>query len=350
MSEINQNQKLGYIASLDGLRALSVIMVMFTHANFSLGKNGLVGVVAFFTLSGFLITTILLEEFQKNNKISLKAFYIRRTLRLFPALYMMLIAVAIYAWIYRSGLEQKQIFQDVIASALYVYNIAWAWGWCKVEILLYHMWSLGVEEQFYLLWPAVLILFLRFKKLRLLQILLPLFIIIVAGLKIMHSFPLIAGAIINESILIGCFGALLRWNKVLPYRSVTLIIGIVALLGLAVPGIAPIRHIPNNYYYIFSLFTIILILHMVDWQDSIISKLFSIPAVVFVGKISYSLYIWHLPVFRLFAYHSTLPPMVSFVGKFVVSFVLATASWMLVEKYTTAFGRRLSAKVISKQH
>ena len=142
---------IGYNASLDGLRAVAVILVLMVHANFRLGLNGQLGVSVFFALSGFLISTLLLEEFQKFGDISFKGFYIRRTMRLFPALYLLLLFVLGYTYFFRTGIEQKMIYQDLMASALYVYNIAWYWGWCTKEILLYHTWSLGVEEQFYLL-------------------------------------------------------------------------------------------------------------------------------------------------------------------------------------------------------
>lgn len=106
-------KNIGYVPALDGLRAIAVMLVLFTHANFFLGSNGFLGVDMFFVISGFLITTLLLEENNKKNKISLKAFYLRRTLRLFPALYFLCILVFFYAVFFKNGNEKTSIFQEV---------------------------------------------------------------------------------------------------------------------------------------------------------------------------------------------------------------------------------------------
>ena len=164
-----KKNNIGYVASLDGLRAVAVLLVMMLHANFKLGWSGGLGVSVFFALSGFLITTLLLEEYHSSGTISFKGFYIRRTMRLFPPLYLMLLMVLVYALLFRTGADQNLIVHDVISAAGYVYNICWAWGWGIKELLLYHTWSLGVEEQFYLIWPAVLYVFLRLNKLNILK-------------------------------------------------------------------------------------------------------------------------------------------------------------------------------------
>lgn len=343
MKKINPPQNLGYIASLDGLRAIAVLMVMLVHANFKFGLNGGLGVSVFFALSGFLITTLLLEEYKKNGTISFKGFYIRRTMRLFPPLYVMLLLVLVYACFFRTGLEQQNIFQDIISAGLYLYNIAWYWGWSVKEILLYHTWSLGVEEQFYLLWPFVLFFFIRKSNIKPLQVLLIVFILATAVLKSLNLFPYFFGSIIKESIFIGCATALLRWNGYLQKISTTT--AIFSIIIVLILGTMPLKL--NNYdlyFNVCSVLSSLIILHIVYQPKSLVSKVLSNNAMVFVGKISYSLYLWHLPVFRIFAYHSKLPPLVSFGGKFVVSFALAILSWYTVEKITTAYGRRVSKR------
>ena len=156
--------KIGYLPALDGLRAIAIILVMLTHANFQLGANGILGVDMFFALSGFLITTLLLEENESNTKISLAGFYVRRAFRLFPALYIMLFVIFCYALFFTSTVTEKIIiFSEIKAAGLYLYNISWNWGWATEGLLLAHTWSLAVEEQFYLLWPLIFIIVLKLK-------------------------------------------------------------------------------------------------------------------------------------------------------------------------------------------
>ena len=347
MNNIKTPKPLGYIASLDGLRAIAVLLVMLIHANFKLGVNGGVGVSVFFALSGFLITTLLLEEYNKNGVISFKGFYIRRTMRLFPPLYVMLGFVLIYAYFFRSGTDQQIIFQDIISSALYVYNIAWYWGWCAKEILLYHTWSLGVEEQFYLLWPLILYFFIRKNKIKILQVVLLLFILSTFILKTADHFPYLAGSIIKESIFLGCATALLRWTGL--FKSVSTFLSFLFLIIILTIGIMPYKFTSTEMVFNFcSILSCLIILHLAENRESIVSKILSNKSMVFIGKISYSLYLWHLPVFRVFAYHSTLPPLVSFVGKFILSFILAITSWYTIEKVTTAYGRSVSKKITER--
>jgi len=341
-----QKNNIGYVASLDGLRAVAVILVMMLHANFKLGWSGGLGVSVFFALSGFLITTLLLEEFSNSGTISFKGFYIRRTMRLFPPLYLMLLMVLAYALLFRSGTEQKLIVHDVMSSAAYVYNICWAWGWGIKELLLYHTWSLGVEEQFYLLWPAILYAFLKCKQLNLLKYLLAVFIALVWMLKSMHLFPGLASSIIKEAIFIGCLGALVRFTatkeNIINGFTATILLFIILVLG-----IAPLKFTTqyNTVFNLVSIFSILIILYLVESRNGLLNNLLSNRTIVFLGKISYSLYLWHLPVFRLFYYHSSLPPFISFAAKFIVSFILAIASWYLIEQRATALGRKWSKKV-----
>lgn len=341
-----KKNNIGYVASLDGLRAIAVLLVMMLHANFKLGWSGGLGVSVFFALSGFLITTLLLEEFSHSGTISFKGFYIRRTMRLFPPLYLMLLMVLAYALLFRVGMEQTFIVHDVISAAAYVYNICWAWGWGIKELLLYHTWSLGVEEQFYLLWPAVLYIFLKSKQLNLLKYLLAVFIVLVWMLKSMHLFPGLASSMLKEAIFIGCLGALIRFTAT-KEKTINGFMAIFLLLMILALGIAPLKFTStyNTVFNVVSIFSILIILYLVENKSGLLHQLLSHRYFVFIGKISYSLYLWHLPVFRLFYYHSTLPPLVSFTAKFLVSFILAIASWYLVEQKATALGRKWSKKV-----
>jgi peptidoglycan/LPS O-acetylase OafA/YrhL len=343
----NFPKKLGYVPSLDGLRALAVIMVMFLHAHFQLGVNGSIGVNMFFALSGFLITTLLLEENHVRNKISLKAFYIRRAFWLFPALYFMLSILLIYDLFFTIGAKQEVIFREIFASSIYMYNICWMWGF--KQLILGHTWSLGVEEQFYFIWPLLIIVFLRFFSTYKLQIGLLFFIPMIWFIKFTNQFPIV-NSLFYESLFIGCLFALLRWNCKLPNRIPHLITVFVLVL-LIIIGIFPVSGfdilIFGNGRGIVGILTMIVVIGLVEEPNSKISKLLSNSSIVFIGKISYALYLWHVPVFRWFFWHSTLSPIVSMILKFIVTFILAVLSLKLSEKKSTKVGQRLSKQLIT---
>ena len=156
---------MGYQPSLDGLRALSVGVVLLYHAGFSWMHGGFFGVEVFFVVSGFLITSLLLDESDRNGQVSFRQFWLRRARRLFPALYAVLLAVAVWAAIAGSAEQQSQVRRDIPWSVFYVNN----WGQILGNVpyfageppLLRHLWSLAVEEQWYLIWPLVFVALLR---------------------------------------------------------------------------------------------------------------------------------------------------------------------------------------------
>lgn len=151
-----------YVPGLDGLRALAVAVVVAYHLSLGWARGGLLGVAVFFTLSGYLITDILLGQWRKGGKIALADFWLRRARRLLPALFVMLATVTV--WIMTTDQAQVQSLRgNVIASALYVSNW-WYIGQHSSYFAQFappspldHLWSLAVEEQFYLLWPWLLL-------------------------------------------------------------------------------------------------------------------------------------------------------------------------------------------------
>ncbi len=152
-----------YMPGLDGLRAIAVLAVIAFHLGFGWAPGGLLGVGIFFTLSGYLITDILLSQLARRGHIALGRFWLARARRLLPALFAMLIVVV--AWVTAFGPAQPQQFRDaVLASALYVSN--WQLIFGDVSYFarfappgpLNHLWSLGIEEQFYLVWPFLLLI------------------------------------------------------------------------------------------------------------------------------------------------------------------------------------------------
>jgi peptidoglycan/LPS O-acetylase OafA/YrhL len=158
-----------YVAGLDGLRAIAVLAVIAYHLDFSWAKGGKLGVGVFFTLSGYLITDLLLDHWRRNGSLGLGNFWIRRARRLLPALFVMLATVSVFAAIFDAS-YLAQIREQVFAASLYISN----W-WTIVDhgsyfaqfappLPLDHLWSLAIEEQFYLVWPWLLWLGLRFVR------------------------------------------------------------------------------------------------------------------------------------------------------------------------------------------
>ena len=157
---------MGYLPGLDGIRALAVLAVLLYHADLGWIRGGFLGVDVFFVLSGFLITSLILEELDRSNRVDFKRFYLGRARRLLPALLLMLIVVgAVVAIWYRDA--AYQFARDALSSAFYVNN----WWYIATDLsyfeaigrppLLNHLWSLAVEEQFYLIWPLLAFLVYR---------------------------------------------------------------------------------------------------------------------------------------------------------------------------------------------
>ena len=148
---------------------MAVMAVLFYHANFPWALGGFLGVETFFVLSGFLITSLLLVEWQSTNQIDLKQFWLRRARRLFPAVWLLLLALPVLAVFFaRDALPRLK--EDIPAALIYITN----WVYIVREVpyfeafgrppLLQQLWSLAVEEQFYLLWPLILLFLLRISK------------------------------------------------------------------------------------------------------------------------------------------------------------------------------------------
>jgi peptidoglycan/LPS O-acetylase OafA/YrhL len=155
--------RLPYLPGLDGLRALAVIAVLLYHAELPWIPGGFLGVEIFFVISGYLITTLLLAEWRQRGRIDVKAFWLRRARRLLPALYLLLVVTLAYAVVFLPG-EVAGLRADAIAAFGYVTNWYLVLGHESYfeaigrPSLLKHLWSLAVEEQFYLLWPPLLAL------------------------------------------------------------------------------------------------------------------------------------------------------------------------------------------------
>lgn len=286
------------IPSLDGIRAVAIVLVISAHAAFrspGLFPRGITylallaytGVRMFFVLSGFLITGLLLNEFRKSGTLSLHRFYWRRTPRIFPAMYVFLAAVGLgyLAGFVRIGNENPLKF---FAAAAYVSDYIPLLGWP-----FHHTWSLSVEEQFYVVWPAVLLLSGVRKA-----AFFPVLLVLSAPIARLFSFSEFRFDTVSDSLAVGCLIAiyqrplkrlLLGWSRRFPLHALQ------ALPVLVLPIADPY----TRYHVIACLVGIPLlnvaigvamlgaIVHPPVWLNSI--------PVVWLGRISYSLYLWHLP-------------------------------------------------------
>ena len=163
--------RLPYLPGLDGMRALAVLAVMVYHANAVWLPGGFLGVEVFFVISGYLITLLLIGEHERSGTVSLRGFYTRRARRLLPALFTLLIGITIYTALFKRD-SLGQLRGDVLAALAYVSNWYQIWvgqGYTASGDFspLRHLWSLAVEEQFYLVWPLVMIGLIRLGRRRL---------------------------------------------------------------------------------------------------------------------------------------------------------------------------------------
>ena len=319
---------MGYIPSLDGLRALAVLAVILYHAHFSWIRGGFIGVEVFFVVSGFLITSLLLEESEDTGGISLRQFWIRRARRLLPALFTMLVVVSAWALLF-SKYKVGQLRHDFLAAVFYISN--W-WQIFSSDVpyfapsdppLLRHLWSLAVEEQWYLLWPIAFIALFKWGKNRakVAQALLVIAVFIMLFTAVAYSsgngdrinFLYLSTFTRSTGLLLGAAGACLwrPWRMAglaqrgrasaadLPERTLSLAalvsgsLLVLMALGLTVSG-APLY---RGGLILVSLSSLVLVACAVHPNAVGVQKFLGYAPLVEIGKRSYGLYLWHWPIF-----------------------------------------------------
>lgn len=292
--------------SLDGLRAISIALVLLNHVAGAryflpasvlapLGDLGNFGVRIFFVISGFLITSLLLAELAKTNRVSLKKFYIRRALRIFPAFYAFILALVI-AW--RVGWLPLRL-GDLIHAVTYTMNYRLTDTWS-----LRHLWSLSVEEQFYLLWPAVLLLV---KPRRAVWVIAA--VLIAVPVDRVLLFWLVPGyspyinmtfETVCDALATGCLLALLRpaLGRIRGYRAI--------LTSKAFPTLFAVALLANKLgthpraYYLAGIPAMNMIVAMsIDRDLSFpglpIGRILNSRPMELIGSLSYSIYLWQQP-------------------------------------------------------
>ena len=292
------------ILEIQGLRALAATLVLIFHAKFVSG--GFIGVDIFYVISGFLITGLLLKELEAKGKISLKAFYLRRSKRLLPASFLILFVTALFAWLVLPPISRGSIGRDLIATTFYISNYLFAWWQNDYQNLnatpspFIHYWSLAVEEQFYVFWPLFIIGLAKLKSARkfligflavtIVTFALGVWLTIVAPIWAFYSLPTRAWEL-SIGALIALLPALRRQNSLLA------ILGITALIGSAL-SFNDSTPFPGVYALLPVLGTAALLSSIGAWPQPL-KWLATNRVSVWLGKISYPLYLWHWPVLVL---------------------------------------------------
>ena len=331
-----------YRAEIDGLRALAVLPVILFHAGFESFSGGFVGVDVFFVISGYLITTIIISDLAEN-KFSIINFYERRTRRLLPALFFVMATCLPFAWLWLSPNDLKDFGQSLIAVSTFFSNILF---WLESGYFdtatelkpLLHTWSLAVEEQYYILFPAFLLLIWRLGIKWIVAIFSALFIV---SLGIAHwgalNSPSATFYLLHTRVwelLVGVFTALyLKHNSYLKLHSVNQVLSLLGF-GMVVYSIIAFDDstpFPSLYALIPTVGTGLLILSAVP--NTFIHKILGLKPFVKIGLISYSAYLWHQPILA-FARHRLTGEVADSLrlALCALSIALAWFTWRFVER------------------
>lgn len=316
--------------SLDGLRAVAAIMVVAFHTRISFMSKGHIGVDIFFVLSGFLITGLLLHEYEKTKTVNFWRFEWRRIKRLYPAMIVMLLTVWLLSPYFFSKYDR---YLEFVLSASYLAN--WARIFSSQPIVTQHTWSLAVEVQFYLIWPIILIGFKVIFNKRLIYALLVLFVLLVLWRAwLQYSGLNMRGRIYSSldgratSLVAGSIIAVFPWR---PSVKMANVIGPLAS-GILILYAANVIFIKNRYAYFPALtveLTSVALIMCLTVSKSHVSKILSLKPLPLIGLWSYSLYLWHYPIARLA--RASFPPMEAFLITLFLSLILAALSYYLIE-------------------
>ncbi len=337
-----------YRADIDGLRAIAVLAVVCFHANVVHVTGGFVGVDIFFVISGYLITQVIDAEMEQG-RFTFRGFYERRIRRIFPALFALALFCALAAAALFPPLRFAEFGQSLLAMTGFVSNIYFQrtnpvfgyFGDTSGAQLLLHTWTLALEEQFYLLFPVLLLLLNKFARpLRGVVVLLLLLVSFRSGVQDLHS-NLLADHVTAFYLLPGrawelLLGALLAMKIVPPMPNVVArsLVGAAGLAAViyAVATFDSYTPFPG-YNALYPCLGAVLLIYSGTGGRSPVKSLLSLPPLVFVGVISYSLYLWHWPLIVLARFFSAryFSGPEALAVPLVLSLVLAFLSFEFIE-------------------
>ena len=314
-------RRLPYQPALDGIRALAVAAVLAYHAGLPWASGGFLGVDAFFVLSGFLITSLLLVEYRAKGRIAFTAFWARRGRRLLPALFLMLIGVGVYAVVFAKPDELNRLRGDALTTIGYVAN--WRpifagdsyFEQFSVPSPLRHTWSLAIEEQWYAFWPLLLFVMLRFRR-GSLRVTLAVSLALAAGSALLMGLlfrPMHDPSRVfygtdtrAQSLLVGALLAMLLTQRG-PVRSVPgkVALEVGAVLCVVFLGFVWARAgddstlLYRGGFLVLGMAVAVVIAASVQPGVSVVGRVLSLPPLRGLGLISYGVYLWHWPVYLM---------------------------------------------------
>ena len=336
------------------MRGLAVLLVVVAHTQIEFLpprqaqgildaiNGGFFGVDIFFVLSGFLITALLLNERSKRGKVWFGGFYARRALRLLPALYTLLAAYFVYSVV--SGAPLAPVQQTSVAAIFYVNNWYSVFHPFSGAGDLGHIWSLSVEEQFYLVWPALLTLLIRPRRGRLVV---PAIGVLIATVMVRRALLWSAnGAVVwmlmyvrtdtrADSLLVGALAAVLWTRGLIPRRGIgacayASIAVMAVIMSLSRQGQSPFLYYGG--YTLFAAATAVAIIATVDGAWSV-NRFLECRPLRLLGRVSYGLYLWHLPVYLVVIRSTTgWAPLARFALAIGITAGCVAASWNFVER------------------
>jgi len=347
----------GFRPDVQGMRALAVGLVILSHAGFRTFSGGFIGVDVFFVISGFLITGLLLREADASGRVSLLGFYARRARRILPAAVVVLVATVLASLLVLPLVRVLEIATDSIWAVLFAANIRFAvvgtdyFAQGEPTSPVQHYWSLAVEEQFYLVWPLLLIaalLLARRRGRRPDQVLVPLagLVVVLMAVSVVWSLVATHGSPVTAyfSTLTRAWelgaGALcaiaLRWRPVRAPRAVLEAGGAGGLLLILAGALAFDAETPFPGYAaaVPVLGTVLLLASGAGPEPTAVGRLLAIRPARVLGDWSYSLYLWHWPVLRIAEDHQGVArlPLLDVAGVLVLVLVLSAATYHLVEE------------------
>jgi peptidoglycan/LPS O-acetylase OafA/YrhL len=382
---MNRQHSLRYLPGLDGLRAVAVLAVILYHANKSWVTGGFLGVEVFFVISGYLITMLLINESQENGKIDFRAFWMRRARRLLPALWTLLVGVTTYCAVFERD-TLGSLRGDVIAAVVYGFN--WFQIWVGTSyfsafgfVPLRHLWSLAVEEQFYLVWPVLIALVLKlFGRRPLLLGTLFFAASIAVSIYVARTFePGASGSVLEtpdhylalfghtvskvDFLFLGTLGrsgglligsALAFWWKPSMFhndhptseRHIVSAVGWLGVLGLGAmlftfhdvveggidggtSGYAPLF---QGGFLLVGLASIAIIAAAVHPHTLLSKRVLGNPVLVYVGQRSYGLYLFHWPIFQFYRQFAGRGlNVLEFVLLFALALAITEVSYRFIE-------------------
>lgn len=349
-----------YMPGLDGLRALAVLAVIAYHEQFGWAQGGLLGVAVFFTLSGFLITSLLVGEWSAAGRVRLGDFWLHRARRLLPALFVMLAVVT--AWVTIADRARLSSLRGAVgAAATYISN------WYLIArnqsyfarfappAPLDHLWSLAVEEQFYLLWPLLLIaglIWLRRRRARTAWLILPTVVLAAASALAMVSLyqPGMDPTRVYEGTDTRAFGLLIgavlalawpsetkRGAQDAPSTGTRVLLDLAGLAGLATIGVM-IWRVGEYSAFAYQGGLVLLsiataaVVAATAYPASLVGRALGWRPLRWIGVRSYGIYLWHFPVIVLTSQPSTKPSLALAGLQVAASVLLAGLSWELIEE------------------